>query len=369
MKQRILLTVMSLNAGGAETHAVSLACELKRQGLDVVVVSNGGTLVEELMEAGVTHYEVPLHTKTPLSILTAFRRLKEIIVRQNIGLIHAHARIPAFLSVMMGKKYHIPVVTTSHGMYKDGFPYSLITRWGDRVIAVSQDIKQQIMRSYGYAEDKITVIENGIDIVRFHPREEERPGGADILYVSRLSGDRGRMALVLLDAMPKILEKFPHAHVRVVGDGDMRLTAEAKAADLNKTYGEGTVSILGERTDVPDLLALSDAAVGVGRSALEAMAAGLPVVIAGEAGYLGLLTPENFAEGKRHNFSGRGTDRETTAENLAQDLIRVLSDEELKTVCGRMGRENIQKDFSIGSMTEKIIEVYRKAGLSLEETH
>ena len=61
----ILLSLMQLNIGGAETHVVELAKELKRKGFNVIVTSNGGVYVKELEDAGIKHYAVPLQNKNP----------------------------------------------------------------------------------------------------------------------------------------------------------------------------------------------------------------------------------------------------------------------------------------------------------------
>ena len=70
-KINVLLALMQLVIGGAETHVVELAKELKRQGMNVIVASNGGVYVKELEEAGIKHYNVPLHNKKPQNMIIA----------------------------------------------------------------------------------------------------------------------------------------------------------------------------------------------------------------------------------------------------------------------------------------------------------
>ena len=80
----ILLSLMQLNIGGAETHVVELAKELKRKGFNVIVTSNGGVYVKELEDAGIKHYAVPLQNKNPLNMLKSARLLKKIIKDEKI---------------------------------------------------------------------------------------------------------------------------------------------------------------------------------------------------------------------------------------------------------------------------------------------
>ncbi len=88
----ILLSLMQLNIGGAETHVVELAKELKRKGFNVIVTSNGGVYVKELEDAGIKHYAVPLQNKNPLNMLKSARLLKKIIKDEKIDIVHSHAR-------------------------------------------------------------------------------------------------------------------------------------------------------------------------------------------------------------------------------------------------------------------------------------
>lgn len=63
MKCNLMLSLMQLNIGGAETHVVELAKELKKRGYNVIVTSNGGVYVQELESAGIKHYTVPLQNQ------------------------------------------------------------------------------------------------------------------------------------------------------------------------------------------------------------------------------------------------------------------------------------------------------------------
>ena len=82
-KYKILMTTMGLNIGGAETHIVELSKELKKRGYDVSVASNGGVYVDELTQAGIKHYNVPLNTKNIAKVLTSLRLLRKIISEEK----------------------------------------------------------------------------------------------------------------------------------------------------------------------------------------------------------------------------------------------------------------------------------------------
>ena len=91
------MATMGLDIGGAETHIVELAKELKAEGHDIVVASNGGVYVPEIVAAGIRHYQVPMHRRDTGCMLRSRKLLKEIIRTERPDVVHAHARIPAFL--------------------------------------------------------------------------------------------------------------------------------------------------------------------------------------------------------------------------------------------------------------------------------
>ena len=94
---KILMATMGLDIGGAETHIVELAKELKGEGHDIVIVSNGGVYVLEITAAGIRHYEAPLHRRSVKDMAAARKILRQVIGREAPDVVHAHARIPAFL--------------------------------------------------------------------------------------------------------------------------------------------------------------------------------------------------------------------------------------------------------------------------------
>ena len=110
----IMLSLMQLDIGGAETHVVELAKELRRRGFNIIVTSNGGAYVKELEEAGIKHYRVPMQNKNPLNVMKAVRRLRRIIIDEKIELVHSHARIPSFILGKMQRFMKFPFVTTAH---------------------------------------------------------------------------------------------------------------------------------------------------------------------------------------------------------------------------------------------------------------
>jgi len=366
----VLLALMALDAGGAETHAVSLAKQLKRRGVNVVVASHGGKLTKALETSGIPHYTLPLDRKSPFQLIKSVRGLTDILKKHKVDIIHAHARIPAWVSQWVSYVTGCPYITTSHGIYSTDWGMALITTWGRRVIAVSDDVKKHLVNGFKVSPDKIVVIPNGIDLEQFNPQNidsssvEKQLGLKEedlkIIYISRLMGARGEIALRLIEAMPEIAKVFPQVNLVIVGEGDKYEAIKQMAASYNSRYRQNRVIVTGARFDTPVLMNMADVAVGVGRVALEAMAMEKPVIIAGEAGFMGILRPENFETAMKHNFSGRGANMKTNASNIAEAINNLLADAQLRQKLGNFGRQAVVRHFSIETMTDEVLKVYHQ---------
>ena len=145
---KILMTLMDMEIGGAETHVLELCKTLNDQGLDVHVVSNGGVYVAELEACGIKHHRVPLHNKQFANVISSYRAIRKIIIENEFKLVHAHGRIPAFICGLLQRRLKFHLVTTAHLDFSLKFPFNKLTNWGDRVLAVSDDIKDYLLANY-----------------------------------------------------------------------------------------------------------------------------------------------------------------------------------------------------------------------------
>lgn len=356
----VLLLSMALDFGGAETHVISLAKALQKNGLRVLVASNGGRLVAELEAAGIRHYTVALHARKPLALLGSIGVVKRIVQSEGVQLMHAHARIPAWVAQKVSRSTQVPLVTTYHGLYNAHWLLRLFTTAGQQTIAVSHDVKEHLITKLGVPAAKITVIHNGIDTEQFavvaQPDHRQQ-----ITYISRMSGGRGGVALVLLEALAILHDEFPELRLVIVGEGDRLPEVRALAEELNARWSGDFCQALGGRTDIPQLLAQAGIVVGVGRAALEAMASGRPVIIAGEYGTYGLLEEATLPLAMEHNFSGRGSQLPTEPDILANILRDVLSDPERAERAAQLARDTVQVHYSMAEKAHEVLAVYAQA--------
>ncbi len=363
---KILMTLMGLDIGGAETHVAELTEALCRRGHQVVVASNGGVYEPMLEEAGAVHVKIPMHRRSPGSMLRSLVLLRALISREQPDLVHAHARIPGFLCGILQKTMKFPLITTAHGVFQVTPLLRLMTNWGDRTVAVSQDIREYLRKQYQVSEDRIHMTVNAIDTKRFSPgpgedsmaRELGLGCGPVIGTVTRLDDQSSLAARNLIGAMAEIRRTFPNAQLLVVGGGTMEDRIRAEAERMNRALGDNAVVMTGPRTDIPALLRLSHVFVGVSRAALEAMACEKPVLLAGEQGYQGVLTEEAFALARESNFCCRGLGP-IRQETMAADLLALLRlSETEKQALGGFGREMVERYYSVARMADDYLMAY-----------
>lgn len=414
---KILICTDALGYGGAETHVISLAGALDAMGHNVTVAAEHGELESQLADS-VTFFPLPAfrgRSRTALGLLCPIglirllriRRRLASLARRDFDVIHAHARLPALLLCGIARRRHIPLVVTAHAMFRMTPLRRRLSRWGDRTIAVSEDIKQLLV-SHGIWADNITVISNGIDTDRFRPADERigelcsvevafsdeisTPTEADeqlipgtpaevgeatsspdypshpsdatasdtalrIIFVSRLDRDCSSAATALCRLAGRLRGEFPGLTITLVGGGDCYGELSALAELMNTACGDTVVRLTGARNDVEALLRRADIFVGVSRAAMEAAACGLPVILAGDEGYGGIFIPGDTTDPT--NLCARGSSG-LPVEALFGDICRLARLPAYRRHLGNASREFILRHYSAAASAERTVELYRK---------
>ncbi len=358
---------MGLEIGGAETHVAELAIELSRRGHEICVASNGGVYEEEIKKNGIKHFKLPLHTKRPSSMLKSYFGLKKIIKDGNFDIVHAHARIPAFICSRLHKKLKFRFITSAHWVFKTNFLLKRITDWGERSVSVSNDIKKYLIDSYGFKADRIDVTINGIDTAKFSSETDFSDikdefglgsGKFRIVYVSRMDTDRSAVAFNLINITPRLFEKYENLEIVIVGGGNDYQRLEKKAAEANAAIGKRVIITTGARTDINKFVASGDIFIGVSRAALEAMSAEKPVIIAGNEGYIGVFGEDKIDISIKTNFCCRGCEMPDD-EKLFADVCSIAdSSERQKTA--EFNRNFILENYSVDRMANDYEKSYKR---------
>lgn len=364
---RILLVTMGMDIGGAETHILELSKELKRRNNDVFVVSNGGKYVEELKEFGIEHIWAPLHNKKIRNMIKSYKILKQIIIEKNIDLVHSHTRISSFICGKLQKKINFPFVTSAHWTFKVTPLLKLMTNWGENVVAVSEDIKEYLIKNYNYPADNIFVTVNGIDTEKFSKTIDYsdivkefnlKENSNRIVYISRLDESRALVAKQLVNIAENLDKKIENLEIVIVGGGDSFEEISSKVNEINEKLGKRLIVLTGPRTDINKFAASGKFFIGVSRAALEAMACEQPVIVAGNEGYLGIFDETKLEKGIETNFCCRGLEM-STEELLQRDILKLMQKEN-KEEYGKYNREVVKKYYSVEKMTDDCEKAYNK---------
>ena len=367
MGKHIALLCMSLNIGGAETHIFELAKGLTAKGHTVTVFSNGGVYADALEKIGIRHVQAPLHRKNLYSLITSYRILKHEFKKNHPSVVHSHTRISNFVGGLICKRMNIPLVTTVHFNFRVGVFFRWFSNWGHRSLAVSEDLKNYLVDNYSYNPDHVTLTVNGIDMDRFKKHDESdfraslgiQPHEKMILLVSRLDKEASVHVSRFLDIAPAIAKMHPDARVVIVGDGKLFPEFAQRTTTINQQCGRDFILLQGAKTNIEQYTAAADLFVGISRSALEAMSTGVPTVLLGNLGYLGLYSHKIKQECIETNLTCRGYPYPTLQE-LTDLISDCLGNRDL-TQEVEDGLRLVQEHFSISTMAETALAQYKSA--------
>lgn len=285
--------------GGVERGTVDVARAIVEAGGCSLVASAGGPLVHELARAGAHHAKLPLDSKNPLVIRANIRRLAELIGANDVDIVHARSRAPAWSAYYAAKRTGRAFVTTFHGTYRaDTLPkrrYNAVMARGERVIAISQFIAGHVGEHYGVPADRIPIIHRGTDFDRFTP-DAMRPerlielanlwriadGQPVVLLPGRLTRWKGQ--LVFIDAIAELARRDLRCILLGDAQGRERYRRELEERIVGRGLG-GIIRMIDRCNDMPAAYMLSDVVVSAsiepeafGRVLVEAQALGRPVI-------------------------------------------------------------------------------------------
>ncbi len=362
---KVLLVTMAMGIGGAETHILELARGLKRRGVEVHVASAGGVYAQELMREGIRHETLPLNRRRPLEMLRAEQGLKKLISGGGYDIVHAHARIPAFLCGRLRRHMNFRFVTTDHLDFALTPLLKKMTDWGEHTFVVSEDLRRYLLENFRINPNHISLTVNGVDTSHFSPEADGRDlrsrldarDRTVILHISRLDEPVCICAGALMEALPQL---HGRAKLVIVGDGDGRARLQRRAEEINASLGYPAILLVGAQTDVRGYIAASDIVVAPSRAAMEGMASGKPTIISGSQGHGGIFSETLEKEAIESNLCFRGSPL-PTAQTLARELCVLLDmTEEQRRALGLRCRAFIEKHFSVDRMVESQLVVYER---------
>ena len=383
---KVVRIVTRLNIGGVAHHVANLMRGLDRTKYEQQLVcgfegAGEGSMREHIQAQGVTPILISQLVGNPrlnVSDALAFAHIVRLLRRERPLILHTHTSKAGLLGRLAARLTGVPIVVhTFHGLVLKGHYGPLKTnvvrtverwlaRFSDRLIAVGDEDKKDLLAYRIAPTHKIDVIPLGLELNHFIDSRKRR----GVLHhelgldsANKLIGIVGRIAPIknhrlFFDAMTRVLAAHATAHVVVAGDGDLRPEMERYVREIGIA---NSVSFLGWRHDLPqvytdlDVVVISSNNEGTPVSAIEAMAAGRPVV----ATRVGSL-PDVISDGETGYLVAPGN-----VEQLASAIERVLRDDETTDCLRRNARESVRHRFAVERLAADIDLLYR--GLLVEK--
>lgn len=299
-KLTVLQLLPALESGGVERGTLEVAQALVEHGHRALVMSAGGRQVASLLASGAEHFAWPIGEKSFKTLLLV-GKLRKFLLEQKVDIIHARSRVPAWIAWLawrgMNPATRPRFVTTVHGMYGVN-RYSRIMMQGERVIAVSNTVRDYILREYPDTLPwRIQVIHRGVDGQAYphgwkpdpvwqHAFFSQFPNAAGKLLVTlpgRVTRLKGHEDFIELIA--RLKRRGLPVHGLIVGGASaskqrylQKLRYRVRSMGL-----ETDISFTGQRDDLKNILAISNLVLSLstqpesfGRTTLEALRLGVP---------------------------------------------------------------------------------------------
>lgn len=356
---RVAHILSSFGMGGQERMVVDLAAQQIRHGHSVCGISlargKEGPHASSLREAGARVWRI---AKTPGFDPKLALRISELLIREQIELVHTHNPQPLIYGAPAARLARARAVHTKHGANPDTVRRRLLRRaagrFVDAYVAVSEATALIARAERECAPDKLHVIANGIDLTRFASTKTRRselrrelgiaPDAWVMGTVGRLAPEKDQCNMIRA-ALPLLRRG---CHLLIAGGGPER---EALVDLCTRLSCSHRVHLLGQRDDIPDILGALDVFVlssrteGLPLVIPEAMASGLPVVSTAVGGIAsvvshdktGLLTPPGDIEQLMRALARVSQDR---------DWARALGSSARKVAIAHYSSERMMRDYS-----------------------
>lgn len=294
-KIHVMHILPSLETGGMENGVVNLANRIDKNKFTISICClNGlGPLTERLQD----NIKVINLNQKPGKAWILPVSLSKIFRQHTVDIIHTHNSFAGIYGILGGKLFSRCIILHGeHGMidFMDGYRKRLkkfICSFTDRVTTVSEGLKEDVHAMWGIPEEKIVVIQNGVDREKFRKINistiRDIKKSLNIMENEIILGTVGRLSdqknyPFLLQAIKEIRSSDRKVKLVIVGEGPLRSELERMVDRLSI---ESNVIFLGERKDIPELLSIMDIFLfpaykgeGIANVLLEAMSIGVPVV-------------------------------------------------------------------------------------------
>ena len=375
----LLQVVPALETGGVEQTTLDVAAAVVRAGGRALVASAGGRLEIGLVEQGGQSVRIPLDSKNPLTMAANAARLRDLIRRERVSVVHVRSRAPAFSAIWAARRAGVPVVTTYHGIYSGGSApkrwYNGVMTRGDLTIANSEFTREHLIREHRVDPGRVVTIPRGVDLQRFDPAAVGPDRLAALRGLWGIKPDERRLIILLagrlttwkgqglmIDALARLRSETGRDEALLILAGDDQgrsgYTKQLRGLIDDNDLADA-VRIVGHVSDMPAAYLVADAAVApsfpkpeaFGRTAVEPQAMGRPV-LASDHG----AVRETIVDGQT-GWRVKPGDVEAWTQAL-KTLIEIGP--KRRADMKEAGRARAQALYSVDRMTDLTLETYRR---------
>ncbi len=365
-KIKIMQITHDLNYGGLQKLVVDISKNLdkSRYQVSVCALREGGPLEEGLLKEDIRIIKLPPSNNG--ADYLSFWKLYKIFKEEKPDIVHTHNTQPFVEGGVAAILAKVPVhIHTDHGrQFPDKRRYMfaewVFSHFANQMVAVSENLKEDISRYEGIRLDKIKVILNGINGSKYNNKidknKKRRELGIDnkhniiLGFVGRLSPEKG--LTYLIKAMEALVKEFPNLLLLIAGEGELLKELKREAIALGI---EQNIRFLGPRSDINEILGIFDIFVlpslreGLPLVLLEAAAASLPIVATDVGGNKQVV---------KHGANGLLI-RHGDVDSLYNAVKKLIIDEGMRKEFGSKSHDLFINNFTIEKMIKKYETIYQ----------
>ena len=295
---KLVQIVPSLDSGGVERGTIDVANFLAEKKIQNFIITSGGQMIKELDESFTHVHLLPVSSKNIFSYPLIARKINQFIQSNNINLVHVRSRGPAWIINLMSKN-NIKTISTFHNVYGGNSYLKKMYNKGlskmDHLVAISEYVKETIVKKYNLTANNISVINRGIDTKFFNqPIDSKRrnqiltthqidTAKKIILFPARMTSWKGQLEFI------DVIKKMDTQNILVLFVGDTKNESYTKIV-RDKIYQnnlKNICKILGSinQNEMRSLYQIADLSVsfplraeGFGRTISESLYSNTPVL-------------------------------------------------------------------------------------------
>jgi glycosyltransferase involved in cell wall biosynthesis len=360
---RVLIYPHDLGMGGSQMNAIELAARVRDLGAETMIFGRPGVLCERIQALGLEFIESPDPGRRPSQRIA--RQLRTLAQERKIDVLHGYEWPPSLECAVaaLGLRGTMAISTVMSMAVPPFIPKTMPLIVGTEQIA---QVERTAKRSRTYLlEPPVDLQHNvappAVEISAFRRHWEISEESHLIVCITRLAAElKAEGLLSAISAISGELADLP-VQMLIVGDGPAREQVTCAVDAANARAGGKRVIMTGELLDPRAAYAAADIVLGMGGSAIRALAFGKPLIVQGERGFFSLLSPETASQFLWQGWYGVGQSIESGCDQFARVARPVLTNVGMRQALARFGRQLAENRYSLDTAAEHQVALYEQA--------